>query len=122
MSHDQQRRKRGHHQVAERTKLRRPVHSLLPGEVRRANQMRDRGLTFQEIAGAIGQPVRDVELAIAPTRSPNPDSPFAVINTDKLTKDRFLSNRLPDDRSEHEVLVRVLNQAEAYQRLHKRRH
>lgn len=119
MQRDQQRRKRSHNQVAERTTMRRPSHNLLPGEAKRAKEMRDSGMTFQEIAGAIGQPVRDVELAIAATRSRNPDSPFAVINTDTLTKDRFLAFRLPDDGSEHDVLVRLLNQAEAYRRLPK---
>ena len=122
MSHDPRdcrRRKRGHHYVAEATR-RRKRHNLLPDEVRRAKQMDERGLTIEEIADALDQPVRDVEVAMASTRSPNPESPFAVINTDKPTKDRFLHLKLPDE-TDHDTFVWMLDQCERRERQIKRR-
>lgn len=122
MQRDQQRRKRSHHLVAADTKRRQSRHSLLPWEVEQAKRLEKQGKPINDIAEAIGQPVRDIELALASSRSRNPDNPNAIINTDKPTKARFLAFRRPDDRSDHDVLMRVLDHAEAFQRKQKHRH
>src|SRR4029453_14400646 len=68
--------------VAEQTVMRRAPHGCTDEEVRRMKAMRDVGrLSFDAIAEWEGKSVEEVKLALAPTRSPNPNSGRAVINT-----------------------------------------
>lgn len=92
---------------------RRPAHSLPPELVTRAKELRDDGMPFEEIAERLGSAVRDVELALMNSRSPNPDSTAAGIYTDRSTLARFLRHAQPGE-TRHETLVRLIQLADRH--------
>jgi hypothetical protein len=108
-------RRNGHHRphTSQQTLHRRPAHNLSPTLITRAKELRDDGASFEEIADRLGSPVRDVELALMNSRSPNPDSDAACIYTNRSTLDRFLRHAEPSE-TRHETLIWLLQLADRY--------
>jgi hypothetical protein len=118
MSQRERRRRRPRHNnhVSPLTKKRRVEHGLSEREVSRAKQLRDADWSYEDIAHELHRTVREVELAIAASRSPNPKNPNTTIYTDRVTLARLREQELPGE-TRHQTLVRLLEEHAHFQRL-----
>lgn len=115
--HDRRRRrlKRDNH-VSPLTKKRRVAHGLSEREIGQAKQLRDAAWPCEAIAHELHRTVREVELALAASRSANPDNPNTTIFTTRATLARFRDQELPGE-TRHQTLVRLLEEHAHLQRL-----
>lgn len=105
--------------ASELTRRRRADHGCTEEEVRRFKGMRDFGFSFASIAELEGKPVEAVKLALASTRSPNPNSGRAVVNTTPGGLARLRAKALPGETA-GQAFERVLGEHEHFERLLRR--
>lgn len=86
---------------SEQTLRRRPTHCLTASQIELAKAMRDEDppRDWSDLAAALGVPVEDAKIAIAPTRSRH--GKRGHINTTLEDLERFRRHALPDEAAKH---------------------